>query len=216
MSCGILGGTFNPVHVAHLWLAEAAREALGLSRVLFVPAADPPLKDEGVAAAEHRLEMVRRATASNAAFEVLDLELRRRGPSYTVDTLLELRTTHRDGRGGERCWFLLGSDALRQLDSWHRPDDLLRLTSLGVACRPGSEAPLLELVPERLRSQYRPGPHGLEHESGTELRPIPFPALEVSASEIRRRRSSGRSIRYLVPDAVLDYIDKHRLYGGDA
>ena len=212
MSCGILGGTFDPVHVAHLRLAEAAREALRLSRVLFVPSAQPPLKGEGVAPAEHRLEMVRLATASNAAFEVLDLELRRRGPSYTVDTLLELR----DARGDEGRWFLLGSDALRELDRWHRPDDLLRLASLGVACRPGSEAPLLELLPERFRGQYCPGPHGLEHESGTELRPIPFPALEVSASEIRRRHSSGRSIRYLVPDAVLDYIEKHGLYGGDA
>lgn len=208
MSCGILGGTFNPVHLAHLRLAEVAREALGLARVCFVPAAVPPLKTADLAPAEHRLEMVRRATASNAAFEVLDLELTRPGPSYTIDTLDALRAERPD----ESFWFLIGSDALREFDRWQRPDELLERTSLAVVCRPGTAAPLGELLPERFRAQFHEGPQGLEHASGTELRVIPFPALEISASEIRRRRSSGRSIRYLVPDAVLDYIEKQGLY----
>jgi nicotinate-nucleotide adenylyltransferase len=209
VNCGVFGGTFNPVHLAHLCLAEAAREALGLSRVCFVPAAVPPLKHRGLAAASERLEMVRLATASNAAFEALDLELERPGPSYSVDTLRELQ-------GRAPLWFLIGSDALRELDLWHRPDELLGLASLGVVCRPGSEGPLLELLPERFRGQFREGERGLEHESGREVRAIPFSALEISASEIRARRASGRSIRYLVPDAVLDYIEKHGLYREDA
>jgi nicotinate-nucleotide adenylyltransferase len=197
--------------VAHLRLAEAAREALALDRVCFVPAGDPPLKHEGIATAEDRIEMVRLATASNPAFEVLDLELRREGPSYTVDTLAEIRA----GADGP-LWFLVGSDALRELDLWSRPDELLASTSLGVALRPGSEAALRDLLPERFRARYRETPQGLEHESGSELRAIPLPALDVSSRDIRGRHSGGRSIRYLVPDAVLDYIEKHGLYREDA
>jgi nicotinate-nucleotide adenylyltransferase len=208
VSCAVLGGTFNPVHVAHLRLAEIAREALGLSRVLFVPAARPPLKGDDTAPAEHRLEMVRLATAGNAAFEVLDIELRRPGPSYTVDTLRELSARWTD----EQIWFVIGSDALRELDLWHEPRALLGLASLAVACRPGSEGELEELLPAEFRSAYRAGAHGLEHENGQELRALPMPALDVSASDIRRRHSSGRSIRYLVPDPVLDYIEKQGLY----
>lgn len=212
MSCGILGGTFNPVHLAHLRLAEAAREALGLSRVCFVPAALPPLKREGVAPARDRLEMVRLATASNPAFEVLDLELERSGPSYSVDTLAALRAERPD----ESFWFLIGSDALRELDLWQRPEELLELTSFGVVRRAGDDTALAELLPERFRARFHSTPHGLEHACGSELREIPFPSLEISSSGIRRRHAAGRSIRYLVPDAVLDYIDKHGLYREDA
>ena len=116
MSLGVLGGTFNPIHVAHLRLGEAAREALGLERVLFVPAGDPPLKAAGVASAAHRLEMVKLATADNPGFEVADLELSRAGPSYTVDTLDELRRR----RPEEELWFVLGADAFSELESWYR------------------------------------------------------------------------------------------------
>ena len=112
MKSGILGGTFNPIHLAHLRLGEAARESLGLDRVFFVPAAQPPLKHAGLAPAQDRLEMARRATAGNPAFEVLDLELRRTGPSSTVDTILELEASF----PGTRFWFIMGSDARRELD----------------------------------------------------------------------------------------------------
>jgi len=208
VNCGILGGTFNPIHCAHLRLAEVAREALGLARIAFIPASQPPLKHRDVAPASDRLAMVERAIANNPAFEVLRLELERQGPSYSVDTLRELRRS----RGAERFWFILGSDALRELHLWHEPAAFLELTSIAVAARPGSEAPLEELLPESLRGQFRRGEQGLVHDSGQEIRQIPFAPLEVSASEIRRLHSRNRSIRYLVPDPVLDYIEKRGLY----
>lgn len=208
MKLGILGGTFNPIHLAHLRLAEAAREALGLERVLFVPAAQPPLKHAGVAPAEDRLEMTRLATAGHPAFEVLDLELRRAGPSYTVDTIRELGAEF----PGTRFWFIMGSDAVRELGHWHQTERLFELVNLAVASRPGSEAPLEELLPEHFRPLFRRTPAGLAHESGTELRSIPFAPLEISASEIRRRCALGESIREWVPEAVVEYIERRKLY----
>ncbi len=208
MKLGVLGGTFNPIHLAHLRLCEELRESLGLERVLLVPAGDPPLKNRDVAPAAHRLEMVRRATASNPALEVDDLELRRAGPSYTVDTLRELSARH----SGAELWFLVGADTLRDLESWREPARLFELANFAVATRPGYVAPLRELLPPELARPFRDGPHGLVHASGHELRAVRFTPLEISASEIRRRAASGESIRYLVPDEVREYIAKHRLY----
>jgi nicotinate-nucleotide adenylyltransferase len=205
---GILGGTFNPIHFAHLRLGEAARESLGLECVFFVPAAQPPLKHAGVAPAEDRLEMTRRATAGNPAFQVLDLELRRAGPSYTVDTILELEACF----PGTRFWFIMGSDALRELDHWHETERLFELVNLAVASRPGSEAPLEELLPEHFRPLFRRTPDGLAHQSGSELRSIPFAPQQISASEIRRRCARGAPIHDCVPDAVAEYIERRKLY----
>ncbi len=209
MSLGVLGGTFNPIHYAHLRLAETARESLGLSRVLFVPAARPALKQRDVAPAPDRLEMVRLATASNPAFEVLDLELARAGTSYTIDTLRELRERY----PGERLWFIVGGDALRELDQWREPEALFALASFAVAARAGGPEAPEALLPQSLAPQFSRGPEGLRHDAGGELRALSFPALEISASDIRRRIARGASIRYLVPDAVADYIAKHELYG---
>ena len=207
MSRGILGGTFNPVHLAHLRLAEVARETLGLERVLFVPAGEPPLKSEDIAAAADRLCMLKRATASNPAFEVLDLELSRAGPSYTVDTLRELSED-----GAEPLWFILGSDALADVERWVQPAALFTLASFVVVERAGRPGAPRELLPASLAKSFRDGPNGLVHESGTELRMLPFSPLGISASAIRKRIACGESIRYLVPDPVIDYIEKHQLY----
>ena len=208
MSLGVLGGTFNPIHCAHLRLAESAREDLGLERVLFVPAAQPALKPADVAPAADRLEMVRLATAANAAFEVLDLEILRGGTSYTVDTLRELSAR----LPGERFWFVIGADALTELDRWREPEALFELASFAVAARPGSVGDTAELLPAALAARFSRGPDGLLHESGNEIRTLEFPALEISATEVRRRVARGASIRYLVPDPVLEYIAKHHLY----
>ena len=208
MSRGVLGGTFNPVHLAHLRLAEVARETLGLEHVLFVPAGEPPLKSEGIAPAADRLCMLKRATASNPAFGVLDLELSRAGPSYTVDTLRELA---RDP-GAAPLWFILGSDALADMERWVQPATLLTLASFAVVERAGLRGSPRELLPASLAASFRDGPDGLVHESGTELRVLPFAPLRISASEIRERVARGESIRYLAPDPVIDYIEKHQLY----
>ncbi|MFI5314749.1 MAG: nicotinate-nucleotide adenylyltransferase [Myxococcota bacterium] len=208
MKLGVLGGTFNPIHFAHLRLAEELRETLGLDRVLLVPAGEPALKHAGLAAAAHRLEMARRASASNPALEVDDLEFHRAGPSYTVDTLRALRARNPSAD----LWFLVGADTLPELESWREPARLFELANFAVATRPGYSARLRELLPRALSAAFRDAAKGLVHASGNELRAVPFTPLEISASDIRRRTARGESIRYLVPDEVREYIAKHHLY----
>jgi nicotinate-nucleotide adenylyltransferase len=217
-SVGLLGGTFNPIHYAHLRLAETAREALGLDRIFFVPAAVQPLKDAAlVATAEHRLQMVRLAIAGHPGFGVLDLELRRAGPSYTVDTLAALRR-----EWGEQCplWFLMGSDSLAALEQWHEPARLLGLTNIAVAARGAARGLQLcdWLAPALCADYQRAGVDELRwrHRSGRELRWFELEPLEIASSEIRTLLRAGRSARYLVPDPVLAYAREHRLYGEDS
>jgi nicotinate-nucleotide adenylyltransferase len=190
-SLGVLGGTFDPIHLGHLALAEEAREALGLERVLFVPASMPPHKQGiGVTAAADRAAMVDLAIADNRAFRSSRIELERTGPSYTVDTLEELR------RDAGDLWLILSAETYRDLPAWRRPDRILELARLAVAPRDGYELP----ATPRIR--------------GTDAR-VTFlsgPRLRVSASEIRDRVAAGRSIRYLVPVAVSRYIADHGLY----
>jgi nicotinate-nucleotide adenylyltransferase len=209
VSLGILGGTFNPIHCAHLRLAEVARAELGLARVLFVPAGDPPLKREDVAPARHRLAMLRLALADHAGFEVLDVELTRPGKSYTVDTLTFLRERY----PGERLWFIVGADALAQLEQWRSPERLFELASFAAARRPGSPGGLAELLPARLARAFRArDARTWVHESGNELREIPFAPLDVSATRIRARAARGEDISDVVAPRVAAYIRKHQLY----
>jgi nicotinate-nucleotide adenylyltransferase len=192
VSLGILGGTFDPIHLAHLRIAEEVREALALERVLFVPAADPPWKRAAAPFAD-RLEMVRIAVAGNPGFEASDLEGGRPGPSYTVETLEELRSRLPD----ERLWFIVGADAFAEVERWHHAQRLFELAAFAVVERPGSEAALTGVPP------------------GAEVRRVRVPLLDVSASDLRRRVARGASLRYLAPDAVIDYIEKHHLYEED-
>jgi nicotinate-nucleotide adenylyltransferase len=192
---GILGGTFDPIHYGHLAIAEEARAALRLDRVLFVPAAHQPLKrGEHLALPEQRLEMVRRACADNAAFEPSTIELDRPGPSYTVTTLEELAAA----RLGE-LFFILGADALADLPRWYAIERVVALARIVAVGRPGSKpdlaslASLLPSLPERLTL-------------------LEGPRLEISSSELRQRVAEGRPIRYLTPDPVISYIDEHELY----
>jgi nicotinate-nucleotide adenylyltransferase len=209
---GILGGTFDPIHVAHLRVAEEVREALGLGRVLFMPAADPPHKHHH-ATPEQRLEMVRLAIAGTRAFDVLDLELRRDGPSYTADTLALLGERF----SGDELWFIIGTDQFRVLESWSRPEQVLARTNLAVVRRPGEkEGPLRELLPLELADQFEPecdAPQDtLRHRSGHRVSAVPITRIDVSSSMLRACLARGDSVRYLVPDSVADFIEERGLY----
>lgn len=183
---GLLGGSFDPVHHGHLLVAQAAREALGLTEVRFVPAREQPFKDAHGAGAAHRAEMVRLAIAGAAGFRLEPVELERPGPSYTVDTLRELRRRE----PAEAFVLLVGGDAVRGLAQWREAAALPGLARI-VAFRRGGEAP----VPSDLVSGW-----------------VEVPALEISATAIRERVRTGKSIRYWVPDAVAAYITAHGLY----
>lgn len=210
---GILGGTFDPVHHGHLRLAEEAADACGLERVLLIPAALPNLRDAPSTSAAHRLEMVRLAARGNARLSVDGRELNRSGMSYTVDTLLELR-----GELGDESpvCLILGADAFLRLPRWSRWLRLFDLCHVVVATRPGydlegSLAGVPELVQQwRARSAE---PMALSRRPAGGIARVVIPLLEISATELRSRFSRGSSARYLLPDAVVDYIAAHRLYG---
>lgn len=184
MRIGVFGGTFDPVHVGHLSIAQAALECVPLDRMIFVPARRSPLKDRGPFASEaDRLAMLRLATAGEPRFAVSTAELDRSGASYTVDTLEQLA-------GEGELYLVMGADAARDFDRWQRPERIRELATLLVAARPGTPAP-----PE---------------EDG--LTVFDAPCLDISSRELRARAARGRSLRYLVPDAALQYLDAHGLY----
>ena len=209
-SLGVLGGTFDPVHRAHVRLACTLRAELDLERVLLVPAARPPLKNHEIAAALDRRAMLQLAIEGMAGLEVCDIELQRSGPSYTVDTLRALRASWPE----HRLWFALGADALADLESWREPEALFALASFAVVPRGGTRSTLClsRTLPARFAAAFRRGPHGLVHESGEELRALAFEPSEISSSEIRARLRKGEDVGEWVPAPVLAYIQAHGLY----
>jgi nicotinate-nucleotide adenylyltransferase len=198
---GVFGGTFDPIHIAHLAVAEAAREAAGLARVLFVPAGRPPHKvGHPISAPEHRLAMVEAAIAGNDRFEVSRMELDRDGPSYTVDTLRDLRTARAGAGASGALALVVSAEAFVDLPTWHEPERVLQLAALIVAPRDGYP----DAGPDFLERQF-PG-------VATDTLFLDGPRLRLSASDLRARAAAGRSLRYLVPDAVAAYIGDHALY----
>jgi nicotinate-nucleotide adenylyltransferase len=195
---GILGGTFNPIHIGHLIIAQDAMEQLGLDCVKFIPSAMPPHKKyEGNATAAQRLAMVRLAIRGNARFEVDDIEIRRGGTSYSVDTLAGLR--RRNPRA--TFYFIIGADSLRELHRWREVGRLVRLCTFVTVVRPGFEPrrvvdPKLDAATRRRLRQHVLRGH----------------ACDIASRDIRTRVARGEPIRYLVPDAVLQYIRRHKLY----
>lgn len=192
MRIGLYGGTFDPIHLGHLRAAENAREQLALDLVAFVPASVPPHRDAPVSDAADRLAMARLATAPHGAFAAWDVELRRRGPSYTVETVAALVSE----RPSDSFVLVVGADTWPEIPGWREPERLLSLVEVAVVDRPGF--PLGELSPP-------PAP-------GSRARRVSGPGLALSASAIREQARGGRSVRFLVPDPVADYIGERRLY----
>jgi nicotinate-nucleotide adenylyltransferase len=200
-SLGVFGGTFDPIHLAHLAVAEEAAEALGLERIVFVPAGQPPHKPGRVITpAEHRLAMVELAVAGNGRFAVDRLELERPGPSYTVDTLEAIRASRDAAGDSSDLVLILSGEAFLDLMTWRAPRRILELARVAVAPRDGYP----DAGPEFLR-EHLPDLAG-------RATFLDSPRLRMSASELRARAAAGRSLRYLVPDAVAAYIGDHALY----
>lgn len=196
---GVYGGSFDPIHLGHLAIAEEVRATLALSTVSFVPAVWQPLKGRARSDADHRLTMARLACADNSAFLVDDLELLRPPPSYTVDTIAALRERH--GPEAE-LWFILGSDAARDLPRWHRVEEVIAIARIAIVGRPGYDLSLPTL------EAALPGLVGRSIL-------IDGPRLDISSTELRRRIASRRPVRYQVPEEVRRYIGEHGLYQDD-
>ncbi len=194
---GILGGTFDPPHVGHLWLAALAAEALDLERILFMPAAQPPHKGGRlVTRATDRLLMTRLAIAADPAFELCPIEMERTGPSYTVDSVAELKRAY----PGTQLFLVMAADSLAEIDTWREPDRLLAAAEWIVGPRPGSELPDRSALEDRFGA------------GASRIHLLAGPSLDVSSSEIRRRVAAGHTIRYLVPRNVEELIIERGLY----
>jgi nicotinate-nucleotide adenylyltransferase len=211
MRIGLFGGSFNPIHLGHLRAAEEDREAMGLDLIYFVPAASPPHKPPvGLAPAEHRLQMVRLATKGNRFFMVSEVEVRRSGSSFTIDTVRYFRTAM---KALPELYLIMGGDQFAELDTWKEADELTLLcniivhTRLSEKERPG-EVPVAVLN----RFGYVKNDNSYVHPSGRTLNLLDTTFFTISASLIRRKLARGESIRYLVPTDVADYIDRHVPY----
>lgn len=212
MRIGILGGTFNPIHIAHLRIADEVRERFDLDSVIFVPAATPPHKPlAGELPFARRCRMVELAIADNPSFAVSDLEGKRRGKSYSIDTLHAFRTDHPD----DEFFFIVGSDSFLDIGSWREYAAIFACCNIVVVERPGAviaslEAALpVDIAPEFC---YYGAEKRLAHRSGYSVYYVEGIPLEISSSAIRTLVQLGRSIRYLVPAAVEHFIKEHRLY----
>ncbi|WP_028611336.1 nicotinate-nucleotide adenylyltransferase [Paenibacillus harenae] len=190
---GIMGGTFDPIHIGHLIAAETARESCGLHEVWFIPSYGPPLKaNEPGAEGERRFEMVSEAIAGNPAFRAMDIELQRGGVSYSFDTVLELRRRHPE----HSFSYIIGSDRVNDLPQWYEIEQLAKhITFIGLE-RP-ADAIRFEGLPAYLKER---------------ISFIPMPAIDISSTSIRNRVRARQSVRYLVPEAVHSYMRRYSLY----
>ncbi len=195
---GIMGGTFDPIHLGHLATAESVREIFSLDEILFIPAARPPHKLKRHVTDEiHRLAMTTLATRSNKFFRVSDMELKRSGLSYTLDTMDEL---HKNFGATTELFFIIGADSLADLSKWHEAKKLVARSHFIATTRPGVDV-------DFSATEKFFGTAASKH-----IHRVTTPAIEISSTEIRERVKSGRSIKYLVPEAVEEYILREGLY----
>jgi nicotinate-nucleotide adenylyltransferase len=200
---GIMGGAFDPVHMAHLVTAEEARVQFDLDQVVFMPAGDPPHKGRRLAPAEFRHLLVSVATASHPRFTVSRFEIDRPGTSYTVDTLEHLTKVTPAGAG---LYFITGADAVLEILTWKDPARVLELATFIAATRPGYDLSKLSGLLDKLRGET------LGSIPEARVKTMEIPALAISSSMIRERLAAGRQVRYLVPDAVAELLEKNRMY----
>lgn len=223
---GILGGTFDPIHIAHLRMAQEGLEACGLERVRFIPAGQPTHRQQPGVAAIHRLAMTRLAVRDVPQFDVDEAEVLSAAPSYTVPTLERLRQVY----GTQRpLVLLLGADAFMGLTRWHRWSELFALAHIAVATRPGHRLPMTHMdtvrdtvdihgelpdaaLAEAFRERFTPLSQRLAASPGGQISLFPMTPLDISATAIRAQLAAGKTPRFLVPDGVLDYIQTHHLY----
>ena len=197
MKVGILGGTFSPIHYGHLILAETAYDRFGLDKVMIMPAGDPYFKDlNKMAADEHRENMTRLAIEGNPHVEFSDMELKREGKTYTVDTLIELTTQHPD----DEFYFIVGSDTLYNIEKWYRPAEIFQMAKFLTSCRNIENQELTEQI-DYLKNKF-----------GAKIYNLYMPNIDISSTDIRDKVKHGMSIRYFTPDAVIEYIQEHNLY----
>ena len=196
---GIMGGTFNPIHNGHLFLAEYAYEQIGLDTILFIPSRRPPHKASlEVASADDRRRMTELAIQDNPHFELSAMELEREGMSFTADTLKELTDKHPD----TEYYFIIGADSLLQLTEWKNPQVVFDLCTMVAAGRNHLPKAHMEQQVKRLHETY-----------GASIILLDMPTIDISSAEIRERIVAGKSIRYYVPEPVRSYIKEHGLYG---
>ena len=194
---GIIGGTFNPIHLGHLMIAEMAQETYELDRVIFVPAYHPPHKHEDVIDAKYRYEKTAAAVMDNPKFTISDVEFKREGPSYTVDTIKYFRAQYGEDK---EYYFIAGTDTIQDLPNWKYIDELLGLCHFIGAVRPDGSAAIEKII-EYFGDLGRDRIHLLE-----------VPLMQLSATDLRQRLRTKRSVRYMIPKAVVQYIAQHDIY----
>lgn len=214
---GILGGTFNPIHYGHLRAAEEVREMIGLEKILFIPSCNPPLKGFELARPEDRYEMTRLAIEENPYFDISDIECKRKGKSYTVETISELK-----GLMPEKDFYLiLGIDSFLEIPQWYRPEELMGMTDFIVVSRPGFR--FMELAPmlgsrdkdKEILNKLDMGLTDIEElnlSTGRKVMLMNITSLNIAATTIRRLVREGKSIKYLLPESVEYYIISNKLY----
>jgi nicotinate-nucleotide adenylyltransferase len=225
MRIGLLGGTFNPIHNGHLYVAEMVREKLHLDRILFIPSGSPPhKKEEEIPPAAHRLEMTRLALLGYPHFDLCEIEIKRPGKSYSVETVSELKRLYPD----DRLFFIIGTDAFFDLPTWRAPERLLSLCDFVVVTRPGhpfSRLPELGPLQKIKKVDLKPlleldrrgeGSVTIPLTSETSIHFVSIPPSPISASEIRKRFATGRGTKNLLPEPVVSYIIKNKLYGASS
>ena len=205
---GILGGTFDPIHFGHLRTALELQQALGLQEVRFVPCFQPVHRKLPTATPEQRLAMVKCAINHEPTLRVDDCEIQRRGPSYTIDTL---EIFHKDMPKTPLC-LIMGIDALLGFTSWHRWQDILKLSHLVIAHRPQYQLPQTGIIADLLKKHLKNNPHELQESLAGHIILHPVTALEISATDIRKQIAMGANPRYLLPHSVLEYIHTHGVY----